>query len=134
MSDTPNISIGSVSGGQNNIGKTEIAGDQIQNVSPQTVDLGEVVNTIEQGLPDEVAAATIPEIQAIAQLPTETQRTPEVQKRILAVCDAVRPYAGVVWKNLAIFSAAALKTLAMKNPIIAGVIEVCEANSGSPSV
>jgi predicted negative regulator of RcsB-dependent stress response len=31
MSDVPSISIGSITGGQNNIGKTEIAGDQVQN-------------------------------------------------------------------------------------------------------
>ena len=31
MSDAPSISIGTITGGQNNIGKTEIAGDQVQN-------------------------------------------------------------------------------------------------------
>lgn len=129
--DQPSISIGTVTGGQNNIGKTEIARDQTQtnNFGESLPEIESVVERIAESIPEEKAKFVIPEIQSLAAMPIAEQELPANFERIKAVCDSLKPYVSVVAKNLAIFGATALETLAARNPVIAGVVQVCKANS-----
>lgn len=131
MSDVPNISIGGISGGQNNIGKTEIAGDQTQtnNFGDALPPVDDVVAKVAESLPEEVAAEWTEQIQPFAAMPIAQQQEPETMSKIMAICETIRPHAGTVWKNLAIFGATALETLATRNPVIAGIVQVCKANT-----
>lgn len=130
MSDVPNISIGGISGGQNNIGKTEIAGDQTQtnNYGDSLPPVDDVVAKVAESLPAEVAADWSEQIKPLMALPIAQQEEPETVSKLMAICEAIRPHAGVVWKNLAVFGATALETLATRNPIIAGIVQVCKSN------
>lgn len=130
-SEQPSISIGTVTGGQNNIGRTEIAGDQNQtnNYGDMIPAVAEVIDKVVEALPNEIAEPLRHEIVGIASLPPEDQTLKETADKIMAICNKIKPYAGAVGKNLAIFSATALETLAKRNPIINGIVEVCKANA-----
>ena len=89
-----------------------------------------VIEKVVESLPEDVATQWQEQIRPLAALPIAEQQQPEIASKIMAICEQIRPHAGVVWKNLAIFGATALDTLANRNPIVAGVVQVCKANSG----
>lgn len=136
MSDSPNIQIGSITGGQNNIGKTEIAGDQVQNVS------GGSVLTAEMFF-DAIAAETrqLPEVQRsvvhdgavepLKELATAGQSTSTINSSVkestfTKYLDILRPHAALIVKCVAAFGEASLAALAARNPIVAGVVAVAK--------
>lgn len=128
-SDGPSIHIGSITGGQNNIGKTEIAGNQVQHVGgvePITVD--QFTQAIEQaeGLPEAIVSETVQDIHALASLPVDEQQKFIDTEKWIDMAERIRPHAASIWQSVAVFGAAALKALASNNPIVAGVLAVCE--------
>lgn len=129
MSEGPSINIGSITGGQNNIGKNEIAGDQVQhNAGSEPVTIEQFTHALEkaEGLPDEIRNETIPDIHAIANLSSDEQQKFIDTDKWMTMAEKIRPYATSIGKSVAVFGAAALKALASKNPIVAGVMAVCE--------
>lgn len=136
MSDVPNISIGSITGGQNNIGKTEIAGDQVQNnnygAMVPTVD--EVFSAIEKDLPEEEAgelkAAVLQPLMTLAQLSPKEQASEDVKEQAEPLYARLVPYVPQIAKGLATFGEAALTAVASSNPIVAGLLAVCKTAGG----
>lgn len=144
MNDTPHISIGAVAGGQNNIGKIEIAGDQIQNLATNAGDsqraelvqavLANVRNrlsndsvTLDAKQWTQLEQAAIKAEQpsnetAIPDASNGDQDTPLLQTFV----SVIRPHGKLIWKSLACFGRGALESLARTNPVINGIVEVCE--------
>jgi hypothetical protein len=124
MSDGPSISIGSITGGQNNIGKTEIAGDQVQNnhygSQPATLDrvLDAVVGAIPAESHDELMASVInpikDELDAVASLPADDQPAHQTTlvERVTSLAENLRPYAPAVCKALVAMGEASLVAIA----------------------
>lgn len=134
MSDIPSISIGSITGGQNNIGKTEIAGNQVQtnNFGHQLPTVERVLQAVAESLPEEVrqelVAEVIEPLQAEANLlsampPEEAEeKKPTVVERVMALCGKLAPYAPMVQKSLVAFGEASLSAIAPPAGWIVGAI------------
>jgi hypothetical protein len=144
MSDIPSINIGNITGGQNNIGKTEIAGDQnqINNYGSVEPTVEEVLNQVEQALPEEPIeiggetfsrASIMPEMRQFAALPAEEQKSPDNESRMMRWLRVINEYRPAVVRNLAVFGAGALEAFAAGNPLVGGVLAVCKANSEDTS-
>lgn len=116
---------------QINQGQNVTASQNNSSDKPPTV--VEVIEKVAEVLPTELATDWKSQVQTLAAMPIAQQQEPEQQSAILAICDQIKPHAGEVWKNLAIFGATALETLATRNPVIAGIVEVCKANSSPDS-
>lgn len=87
MTNQPNISIGSITGGQNNIGETNIAGDQVMNVnSGVPISATEFVDLLQKaigqidGASSPEAEESIAELKAVAQ--DEQPESPRVDSAI----------------------------------------------------
>lgn len=133
VSDGPSISIGTITGGQNNIGKTEIAGDQNQtNNYGGAPEPEQVFEAIAAELPAEVVEDTIEPLQQMAMQPIIQQEQPETKANWSNLLERLIPYAPQIGKGLATFGAAALASLANRNPIVAGVMALCKANAADP--
>lgn len=135
MSDVPSISIGSVTGGQNNIGKTDIAGDQNQtNYSSPVPTVSAVFAAVKESLKelpeadrDVFEEQVIQPLQAMANLPIAQQQEPTAMETAEALLARVKPFAGVIGKGLLAFGEASLTALASGNPIVAGLIATTKA-------
>lgn len=131
MSDTPSINIGTITGGQNNIGKTEIAGDQVQNNHYGALpSVDQVFDAVAESLPEEVAdemkAGVIEPLQKLAALAPEEQKSEDVKEQAEPLYQRLVPYAPQITKGLLTFGEAALTSLASSNPIVAGLLAVCK--------
>jgi hypothetical protein len=116
-----------ISGGQNVVGKNE--GTMNQSVDGKPIDLGKLMSVVAESLPSDVSDVVIPKIQGIASLPTEQQQREMASGSAWSfVRDSIAPHAETIARNLAIFGAAALKALSSSNPVVAGILAVCEAN------
>lgn len=138
MSDTPNISIGSVTGGQNNIGKTDIAGDQNQtnNYGGTSITFEQFIQAIKEQLPveqlEQVQSEVLDPLCDIAAEPEPDSEQDRVtlKARIMAIVEKLEPYTPYIRKTIAAFAEGAL--LAVPGAglawgakcIIAGCIEV----------
>lgn len=132
MSDTPNINIGGITGGQNNIGKNEIAGNQIQNNLPpkhvtETMNvIAKIDAAISKTNPD-LAKNCLPELTRLAKAPAPEQQ--QNLSRIETLCKSLRPHAELIWTTIATFGRGALESIAKTNPVINGIWEVCKHHS-----
>lgn len=132
----PSINIGSIEGGQNNIGHNEIHGDQVQNVGgqePLTIDRFADAIASTTGMPETLAEDTAAAIQSFAKLPKEEQVAALDTEKWKDLAIKIQPYAKSIWKSVAVFGAAALKALASRNPVVAGVMAVCEQQKETES-
>ena len=127
MSDAPSISIGSISGGQNNIGKTEIAGDQVQNNHYGATSPAAVFDEIAKVVPPEVVEDTVEPLRALACMPLSEQQTEPIKAKAANLLERLLPYAPAIGKGLAVFGEAALTAFASSNPVIAGVVALCKS-------
>lgn len=127
MSDAPSISIGTITGGQNNIGKTEIAGDQVQNNHYGAASPEAVFEAVAKEVPPEVAEDTVAPLQAMACMPLTDMEKPDIKSRAANLLQRLMPFAPQIAKGLMTFTEAALSSLASRNPIIAGVLAVCQS-------
>ena len=128
MSDGPSISIGTITGGQNNIGKTEIAGDQVQNNHYGATTPDAVFEAVAAEVPPEVAEDTVAPLQAMACMSVLEMETPENKSKAANLLERLVPFAPQIAKGLMTFGEAALSSLATRNPIIAGVVAVCRSS------
>lgn len=127
MSDAPSISIGTITGGQNNIGKTEIAGDQVQNNHYGGTSPADVFEAVAKELPPEVVEDTVEPLQAMACMPIADLEQPEAKEKASNLLERLTPYSSQISKGLLAFGEASLTALASSNPIIAGLIALCKA-------
>ena len=93
----------------------------------ESVSLDRFVQTVAE---KEVAPELAAPLQQFAALPVAEQEKAIAAKSPawLAIADAAVKNRDKILKSLAIFGSAALKSLAGTNPIVAGVLAVCEAN------
>lgn len=124
MSDGPSISIGSISGGQNNIGKTEIAGDQVQtnHYADEFRNADQVFAKIAEAIPeqdrekveDQVFEPLRQEIQALTAMPIAEaeQQKESFLDRARAIVVGLTPYAGKINKVVLNIGEAALSAIA----------------------
>ena len=133
-----------------NIGGGNIAGLQIgdnnrqditQNNGSQVPTVPEVFQAIGKSLADipiEAAADAdvsseiqeqVATLQTMAELPAEQQELPEQKATWSNLIQRLVPYAPQIGKGLAVFGQAALESLALRNPVVAGVLAVCRANA-----
>lgn len=142
MSDIPSISIGSITGGQNNIGKTEIAGDQIQtNNFGNTLTPDTVLDTLTKELPPdvkdsvekEVFAPIRREFKSLAAMPiAEAEaKKPGVMDKIQGFISGLSRYETVlptIQKAALGFTEAALSTIAPPvGALVAGALGLIRA-------
>lgn len=117
-----------ITGGQNVLGKNE--GGMHQHNAEGTVTMPAFIEKVAESVPEEVAVEIKPLIEMLANMPAEKQQeaieneTPEW----LGLVSRIQPHATSVWKNIATFGAAALQTFAERQPLVAGIMAVCEAN------
>lgn len=141
--DSPNINIGQVTGGQNNIGKTEIHGDQVQHntYGDVSITFEQVMQSLAEAIPDEgergiVEQDIIQPLREIAdqQEPKTEQERLTLKDRIMSLTEMLKPYLPEVRKAIAAFGDGALGKLAsgaLPPPaswVVAGVIEICRDN------
>lgn len=134
MSDIPSISIGSITGGQNNIGKTEIAGDQVQNnhYGQQVPTIAKVLSVVAESLPEAVREEMTTEViqpieeeaKLLAAMPPEEaeEKKPTVVERVTALCGKLAPYAPAISKSLAAMGEASLVAIAPPASWIVGAL------------
>ena len=144
MSNTPQINIGAVTGGQNNIGQNTIQGNQIhlsQTKPDDTELLQSVLRTIESEMrrrDPNWTNANWDEVERLANLPGSVE-TPESRTRhadsgdnsddpalIESLIQAIKPYSREILRSLACFGSGALESLAKGNPLINGILSVCK--------
>jgi hypothetical protein len=124
MSDVPNISIGSITGGQNNIGKTEIAGDQVQtnNYGNQPPPLDLVLDAVAEAIPAEVRGELVEQViepireklVAVELLETEQEQEaakPTLVDRVTGLASKLQPYAPAITKALLAFGETSLMAI-----------------------
>lgn len=144
MSDgrTTNINIG---GG--NIGGLQIGDNNRQDISQnnggQVPTIPEVFGAVSKSLADipieaaadsdiasEIQEQVVRPLQTMAEMPADQQEQPEHKATWSNLLQRLVPYAPQIGKGLAVFGAAALESLANRNPVVAGVVAVCRANAG----
>ncbi len=142
-----------------NIQGMDVSGITQNNTSSEPVTVKEIVKVINESpdMPEEVTKDIMPVIDGLSQLPAEEQEAivqcsaeipPVIQvaghggkdaakklhinkhfKKWSDLIMKLKPHAGLIWKNVATFGEASLKALASTNPIVSGVLAVCEMNS-----
>lgn len=130
MSDkTLNINIG---GGNINglqIGDNNTQTNTQHNASGPTPEA--VFEKIAEAVPPEVVEDTVEPLQTFAAMPIAQLEQPETKANWSNLLERLVPYAPQIGKGLATFGAAALEALAMRNPVVAGVMALCKANAAT---
>lgn len=139
--DELNLNIGSITGGQNNIGKTEIQGGQHQTVNhgDTTITFSAIVEKIREEIPEgelvDFEAVMVPlEEAAAGEEPTSEQDRVTTKEWIFEQVAKLGPFVPHIRKSIAAFGEGALGKLAagaLPPPgswIVAGVIEICRDN------
>ncbi len=67
------------------------------------------------------------ELQALAAMPIVQQNEPTNLERIAAICDKLSPWGPKIRKGLLAFGEASLKALASTNPVVSGLVAMCQA-------
>lgn len=132
MSDRPNISIGKIEGGQNNIA-SEIHGNQVYNhQASSTLNIQQVLAAIQQSTPEEQRAEIDPIIEGLEQaattpLPETEEEQQSLKDSIWDYINKLDPYVPYIRKTLAAFTEGALKTIPPPASwVIGGCLEVCK--------
>ena len=117
-----------IKGGQNVLGKNE--GGMHQGRSEDAVNLSKFVNSVAEAVPESDRIELVPMMQRFTQMENDDQQAAmdNDDPAWTGIVDHVRRNATPIWKNIATFSAAALKSFAERQPLVAGVMAVCEAN------
>ncbi len=68
-------------------------------------------------------------LQTLAELPEVEMKKPDTMERAQSLLNRLVPYAPQIGKGLAVFGSAALSSLASRNPIISGILAVCNMAS-----
>lgn len=124
MSDVPSISIGSITGGQNNIGKTEIAGNQVQtnNYGNQPPPIDVVLDAVAESIPLEARAELVEQViepireeLASVELLVDKQEQeaakPTLVERVTGLATNLKPYAPTITKALLAFGETSLAAM-----------------------
>lgn len=132
--DTPSISIGTIAGGQNNIGKTEIAGDQVQNnnYGGQVPTFERVLEAVAGAIPESVREEFVADVieplqeeaNLLAAMPPEEaeKKKATVVERVTKLCGKLAPYAPTIQKSLLAFGEASLAAIAPPAGWIVGAL------------
>lgn len=126
------IHIGSISGGNNIIGKNE--GGQHNHFGPGTeIGTGDLFDAIEKSLPaadvDNLIEEVIDPLEAKANLPVKEQ-TEAVKAEAQTLIDRLMPYAPTITETLVTLGEAGLSALATTNPIVAMLVASLRAAKG----
>ena len=120
-----------VEGGQNQInqGQNVEATQNVGDANEPTIE--KFIGVVAESVPNTEEAKVLKErLHTFQSLPAEAQ-TEQIKTGgadWMPIVETVSTNAGTIWKNIATFGAAALKTFAEKQPIVAGIVAVCEAN------
>ena len=90
-----------------------------------------VFEKVAESVPPEVVEDTVVPLQTFAAMPIAQMEEPANKATWSNLIERLVPYAPQIGKGLAIFGAAALESLANRNPIIAGVVAVCKSNAAA---
>lgn len=134
-SDEPKINIGSISGGNNIIGKNE-GGQHNHIYGARDVGPGDVFDAVEKAvreLPEDEAESVITEIvdplEKLANLPAEEQ-TEDVKEQAQSLVSKLQPYAPSITKTLVTLGEAGLSALASTNPVVSILVATLRAAKG----
>lgn len=119
-----------VNGGnpQINMGQT-VNATQTNNYGKAEPTVEAVLTEVEKALPEETAGEVMPELRTFASLPVEEVEKEEPKTRMEAILNTITEWTPAIRKNLMLFGAGALEALASTNPIINGILKVCQANA-----
>lgn len=96
--------------------------------SVQVPTLAELFSAIAKAIPGDegcdVNESIITPIQKLAELPPIEQVAVDTQEQAQSFYSRLKPYAPALFKGVAVFSEAALTSLASSNPIVAGLLAV----------
>lgn len=139
--DELSLNIGSITGGQNNIGKTEIQGGQHQTVNhgDVTITFEEIVKTIREEIPEGELIDFNDVMQPLEdvaneELPASEEEKVSLKEKIFAMAERLGPFVPHIRKSIAAFGEGALGKLASSSLpppsswVVAGVIEICRDN------
>lgn len=120
-----------VNGGnaQINQGQT-VTGTQNNSSVPVELTTERIVEEVTQALPAEVPEPERidiqQELQQLAAMSIVQQQEPATESRIQTLIERVSPWAPKIREGLWAFGEASLKSLASSNPVIAGLLAMCE--------
>jgi hypothetical protein len=126
-----NNGLGQLNQGQNVTGYNQASG--ISEATPERI-VEEVTEAIPLDVPEPERIEIQQELQALAAMPIVDQSEPATTTRIQSLISKVTPYAPRIGAGLLAFGEASLKALASSNPLVAGLVAMCEKfNSSKPS-
>jgi hypothetical protein len=130
MSDSGFTFNNNVTGNGANIAQGQTVSQTVtQNFGREVPEPKEVFEAIAAELPPDVAEDTVEPLQTFATMPIVQMEAPEAKSKWSNLLERLVPFAPAIGKGLATFGAAALESLASRNPIVAGVLALCKANS-----
>lgn len=78
---------------------------------------------------DDLEEQVVMPLQTLAELPEEELKKPSTIEQAQLLLNQLVPFAPKIGKGLAVFGSAALSALASRNPIISGILAVCNMAS-----
>lgn len=132
MADGGFVFNNTVNGNGANIAQGQTVSQTItQNFGGDVPEPEQVFEAIAAELPPEIVEDTIEPLQQMAMQPMVQQQAPKAKATWMNLVERLVPYAPAIGKGMATFGAAALESLANRNPVIAGILALCRAHSSA---
>lgn len=121
-----------VTGNGTNIAQGQTVSQEIrQTFAGESVESEAIFEEVAKAVPPEVVEDTVEPLQTFAAMPIAQLEAPETKAKWTNLIERLAPYGPQIGKGLATFGAAALEALALRNPVVAGVMAVCKLNAAT---